>query len=330
MKDLDSALQNLFQLKGISFRSNRKSLILDRCPRCSGEKCYIRRKDGRSICFSGKCGAKWSYKGIISELLSIPQSDVPKLLFGQDSSQDYEEIKIDFGKMELDLEDDWDFDDEDEPEEQISPIHMGPDFIPVERSEVAINYLLQRKIFDPSLITAYDIRYQAVMNAIVFPVTKDGRVYGWQARSIPPLREGQLRLITSPGFNKSKFLLNYDRAKEQKKIVLTEGPVDCIHADVPGYGAVCSFGKSVSRKQIELLLETKAEAVYIGLDRDAYREADYLCRMICPYKAVYRVLPPDHRKDLGECTFQEVQESLSKAQKCDSYPASRLEIYLKT
>jgi hypothetical protein len=326
MRDLDQALQNLLEIKGVGFKSNRKSLILNHCPRCSGEKCYIRRKDGRSICFSGKCGARWTYKGILSELFNVPQAEVSRLLFGTDSSEDYNEIKIEFDELVVDFKDDFDFDDE---EELPCPIYLGPDFIPVETSQVAINYLIERKIVDPSLIAAYDIRYQAIMNAIVFPVTKDGQIYGWQARSIPPLREGQLRLITSPGFNKSKFLLNYDRAKLEKRIILTEGPVDCVHADVPGYGAVCSFGKSVSSRQIELLLETQAEAIYLGLDRDAAREVDFLCKKICPHKAVYRVLPPDHRKDLGECTLEEVVQALKNAQLCGSYPASRLEIYIK-
>lgn len=327
MRNLDQALQDLFELKGIAFKANRKSFILERCPRCSGEKCYVRRKDGRSICFSGKCGARWTYKGIVSELLSIPQADVPKLLFGVDSSKDYDEIKLEFDELTLDFKDEFDFeDDEDRPE----PITFGPDFIPVELSEAGIDYLTERKIFDPALIAAYDIRYQAIMNAIVFPVTKDGQVYGWQARSIPPLREGQLRLITSPGFNKAKFLLNYDRAKLEKRIVLTEGPIDCIHSDLPGYGAVCSFGKYVSRQQVELLLATQAEAIYLGLDRDAAREVDQLCRAICPHKAVYRVVLPDHRKDLGECTPEEALHALENSELCGSYPASRLEIYLKS
>lgn len=326
MKDLDQALQNLLEVKGVGFKSNRKSLILNHCPRCSGEKCYIRRKDGRSICFSGKCGARWTYKGILSELLNVPQKEIPRLLFGTDSSQDYDEIKIEFDELVVDFKDEFDF-EEDEAAPQ--PVVLGPDFIPVEFSEIGVNYLIERKIVDPSLVAAYDIRYQAIMNAIVFPIVKDGQVYGWQARSIPPLQEGQLRLITSPGLNKSKFLLNYDRARLQRKIVLTEGPVDCIHADVPGYGAVCSFGKAVSQYQIRLLLDTDAEAIYLGLDRDAAREVDYLCKKICPHKAVYRVQVPDHRRDLGECTTDEVLQALENAQLCGSYPASRLEIYIK-
>jgi len=329
MKDYAKALENLFEIKGIGFRPNRKSFILNHCPRCSGQKCYVRRKDGRSICFSGKCGAKWSCYSLIAELLNVDTSEAPKLLFGVDSSLDYKDIKLDFDDLVVDFKDEFDFENDADGEELQKPIILGPDFLPVEKSDVGVNYLIERKIIDPLLIAAYDIKYHALMNAIVFPVIYNGEIYGWQARSIPPLKEGQLRLITSPGLNKSKFLLNYDRAKIEKNIIVTEGPVDCIHADIDGYGAVCTFGKSVSPNQIKLIIETKAEAVYLGLDRDAAKEVEYLCKKICPHKKVYRIHAPDHRKDLGECTFEEMLQAIENAQLCESYISSRLEIYIK-
>lgn len=327
MKDYAKALENLFETKGIGYKSNRKSFILNHCPRCSGQKCYVRRKDGRSICFSGKCNARWSCYSLVSELLNVKKEEAPKLLFGTDSSSDYNDIKLDFDELIIDFKDEFDFEEEDES--FLKPIAMGPDFLPVEQSKSAIDYLIERKIVDPALIAAYDIKYHALMHAIVFPVKYNGEIYGWQARSIPPLKEGQLRLITSPGLNKSKFLLNYDRAKVEKNLIVTEGPVDCIHADIPGYGAVCSFGKAVSLHQIELIIKSAAETVYLGLDRDAAKEIEYLCRKICPHKKVYRIQAPEHRKDLGECAPEEVLQAIENAQLCESYISSRLEIYIK-
>lgn len=320
--EMEQALGQFLESRSISYKDNRQSFVLERCPRCSGDKCYIRKRDGRSICFSGSCGSKWSYKGIVAELTGVHFNEAHKILFGSDLSQDAVELKIGFSLS---------FDPADEEEEIVSkPVALGFDFIPVEKSDVAIRYLAQRNILDPELIIAYDIRYQALMNAIVFPIRKNGILYGWQARSIPPLREGQLRLIFPSLFNKSQFLLNYDRARYEKNLIISEGPVDCINAEVPGFGSVCSFGKAVSLTQVKMILESDAENVYVGLDRDAWKEAEALVELLSTTKKVYRLFPPAHRKDLGECTKPEILQAIASAVLCEAYPASRLELFLKS
>ena len=79
-----------------------------------------------------------------------------------------------------------------------------------------------------------------------------------------------------------------------------------------------------------MLLETSAKEVYVGLDKDAADEVHDLAEALSPSKRVFRMMPPDHRKDFGECSEQEVLESIGQATEFSGYPSSRLEVYFKS
>jgi DNA primase len=161
----------------------------------------------------------------------------------------------------------------------------------------------------------------------VFPISRDGLVYGWQARKVNPGPD-EPRLLTKTGFNKSKHLLNYDKVGKLDSVILVEGPFDCVKVAQAGFGSVCSFGKEVSQKQIAMILSLSAEKIYVGLDPDAYREADEVIDQICLKKRVYRVLPPKGKKDFGECSIEEIRASIDSATEVFS-KSSNLEIILK-
>lgn len=333
--ELITQVLELFDERGIVYDEKRKSVVID-CPSCGKEKhCWVRKENLQTICF--KCGTSWSWKRMVAAVLGITQSEAVNLVYGKNTGDflgQMEALEIDKDShkpnpfsLSPDLNQAQSLQSE---ENELKPIFLTPDFISVDGVSRAEKYLAERGIVDTRIKSLYDLRYQALVDAIIFPVYRDGSLYGWQGRSIPPLKEGRLRLVNSTGFNKSRFLLNYDRAKTQDRLVLVEGPFDCMHVDVPGFGAVCSFGKTVSPYQIRMILESSAKEVYIGLDKDAADEVYDLAEALSPAKRVFRIVPPDNRKDFGECSQQEVLASFDLASELSGYPSSRLEVYFKS
>lgn len=286
----------------VSYHETKKSYVTD----CISQSCgkeghfYIRKDNGRSICF--KCGSKYNWRALVSQLAKIPIGRSHEFLFGVGAG-DFVDLPLDPDLFSRPVKD--------EPEKD-TPIQMGMDFFPVEYSEEGLQYLVSRGMDEPSLIFDYDIRFHQAMNAVVFPVRKDGVLYGWQARKIAP-KEGELRLISSSQFNKSHFLLNWDRAVKNKRIVLVEGPFDCVHVDVSEFGAVASLGKGVSLDQMQLILSAPAQEIYLGLDPDASREFYEIVNRLGLQKKCFLITPPAHRKDFGETTRAEVKESIRSA-----------------
>lgn len=313
-------LQQLLDQRGIRYKAAKQSFVAD----CLNVACqkeghfYIRKHDGRSICF--KCGVRWRWRELVAQICKCSVKEAYSVLFGCGAGDAIEEdLEYDlFDKPESIL-----FEEMQRPDR---PLLLGPDFVPIENSEAGLRYLASRGVTDPNLILAYDLHYHAWMNAVVFPIKRDGTIYGWQARKITP-EPGEIRMV-SCSFNKSRFLLNWDRAKLCKEIGLVEGPFDCAHIDIPPMGATASLGKGVSLDQIKLLLESDAEEIYLGVDPDAAEEVYEISQKLGTKKRVFRFTPPDSRKDFGESSESEVIEARGEARQIAA-PADWLEVHFK-
>lgn len=317
--DLETKLKKLIEDKGLDYKETRQSWVVD-CisPSCGKEKhMYIRRRDGMSKCF--RCGSSWDWRNLVAELEGCRPSDSWSVLFKGQSGNSLNKLELD---LKLDPEEEIDLSDDDEPY-----IELSKDFLNVDESDRGMSYLESRGVTDAKTILDFDIRWHEGMQSVVFPISRDGYVYGWQARKVDP-KPDEPRLLTKTGFNKSKHLLNYDVAKSMDSIILVEGPFDCIKVAQAGFGAVCSFGKEVSKKQIAMLLSSSASRIYVGLDPDAYKEAEKVIDLLCLSKRVFRVNPPKGKKDFGECSPEEVRQSIELAIEIYS-KSSNLELVLK-
>jgi DNA primase len=313
MRSLEEKLKSFLDRYGVYYSHGPQSFIIN-CPSCSKEShCYVRKEDGRTICF--KCGSHWDWRGFVAQTARCDLTEAHEILFGTGSGDMFQHMDESLFESDEKLKI--------KPDKQIL---LPLDFMPVWNSEEGMEYLQKRGV-DETLIEEYNIRYHGPMNAVVFPVWKDGATYGWQARRIAP-KEEEIRLISAKYFRKANFLLNYDNAKHQKDLILTEGPFDCLHTDVDDLGAVCSFGKLVSFQQIKLILDSKAENVYLGLDADAAVQVYQVLSKIGAEKKVFRVRPPVHREDFGEATPDEVREAVKDAVSMPSHVAM-LEVHFK-
>ena len=119
---------------------------------------------------------------------------------------------------------------------------------------------------------------------LVIPVFFDGIEVGWTARAVPGMTDMRVCRSESPwpydvpkyvnafGFPKSKFLYNFDRAREHRVIAVAEGVSDVWKIGVWG---MALFGKHMSAAQCDLLCSAaEAKEAWIVLLGDASTERD--------------------------------------------------------
>jgi DNA primase len=321
-------IRDILDQQGLETKQTKRSVVAS-CPQseCHSDfKLYIEKNNGRSICF--KCGTKWSAHGVLASLLHISIVEAENLVYGGSYSE-----QVASNQLNLEFTDIWTFDSVDaefldEENQELKEITLDPMFIPVENSETGMAYLESRGMIDLAHIRRHGILYSAVMNAVVF-VVRDAahRIVGWQARFIKPWNP-KMRMMTFEGMPKAKILYNIHNANTEN-VILTEGPFDCLMADVPGFSSVASLGKLVSSEQIKMLQKNEFKRVYLGLDNDAFQEIQKLAEKLGVDKEVFRLVPPDHRKDLGECSQNEITEALATAERLYPDKTTRVEVYLK-
>ena len=166
----------------------------------------------------------------------------------------------------------------------------------------AMAYLYSRE-FDPAELTDnFNVgvcvapdkdKFKLVKNRIYIPVTFNGRLAGWQARSVGDDSYGP-KYYNSPGMQKSRTLYNYDTASKQPLVVVVEGVPSVWRIGAP---AVCLFGKSMSHWQRTTIATTWAgKPVFFLLDSDAHIELDRGVIELCEHDLqVIPVILPDKR-----------------------------------
>jgi hypothetical protein len=332
MAHLGVKLQELLDEGSIPYKQNSKSFVLS-CPRCGkAQKLYLRKADGRFVCwvcnensgFSGK--AEW----VLTELLGTDIATLRRELYGVASGPT--SLYLD-----LVLEDFFDEDDEIPmfvPETQLEVL-ADPGFRPLPGSP-GEEYLAKRGV-PLALAEKYKIAWWPAKNSIVFPVISRGKMIGWQTRILGPSEwydeesNTTIRVpkaITSTGLKKERTFMFGDNLEGSRHAILCEGPFDAIKTDLCG-GGVASLGKLVSPTQLQLLKLSGIERLYLALDPDAFMEASRLMkelRALMENLEVYDMRPPDQYSDLGEMPLDEVKDLMDSAPRL--YP-QHIFMYLK-
>lgn len=328
---MEAEIRALLQEAGVSFKQNSKSFIMS-CPRCSKkDKLYIRRNDGKFVCWY--CREIDGFQGhpeyALTELCGLPMREVRKQLYGDESSRPAM-LFLDLNMS--DFEDDEDFMD---LPTLLKPTAWPLDFFPLDNPSCAagVAYLESRGI-PQSVAMEYGIRFWPAKQRVVFPVQHQGNLYGWQERLISndkpywdPRRNRlvePLKVITSLDLARDRTLMFMDRLDGSRHCILTEGPVDALKAHLCG-GNTASMGKAVTMAQLQLIRNSGVEKLYLGLDPDAYLEINRI-RKIMTDVVLFDLRPPAPFKDLGEMSMEAVEHLFKSAP--ELHPADVV-IYLK-
>ncbi len=114
---------------------------------------------------------------------------------------------------------------------------------------------------------------------LIFPVWENAQLVYWQARAMWEEHEHQgpgkfVKSLNPPKLDEraagsADVLFNLDNAKQYRRVCITEGPIDAIHA---GPDAVCTFGKRLSPTQVGKLLRAGVNAIDLMWDGPSLRE----------------------------------------------------------
>jgi hypothetical protein len=323
MITIEDKIQDLLEEGGVSFKKNSLSFIMT-CPRCNKkDKLYIRRSDGRFVCWF--CKEVDGYQGkpeyALADLLGLSVGELQQKLHGSVSPD-----TLFFDPKIFDFRNEEDNDIIELPEAfQLEEVFWPYEFFPIEdEASLRGRAYLEGRGIPLDVAMKYGIRYCPPKRRVVFPVMVEGKLVGWQERLIVPHRNFNVDLaawmeapkaLTSKGMKRDAVLMFGDLMKGCDHVILCEGPVDAIKADRCG-GNVATLGKAVTAKQIELLKCGGVRKVYLGLDRDAARETQRLvdefngCGIEC-----YDMTPPREFHDLGEMSFDQVYDLFLHAER---------------
>ncbi len=297
MDTIKSNLESILKEHSVTFKTNERSLILT-CPQCGKEKhYYLFKETGVGKCM--KCGVVLPPHVLVGMLLDVDYAAAKRMLEVGEHPDANEPITNPLSASLLTQADVF------VPKVFAIPANFYPLDSP--HSLSGLEYVLGRGV-DPEVAKKYGLMYCPWMKRVVVPVFEGGKCLGWQARDVTGQQE--LRINSPEGFDKSKTLLGYGQALQDRAnhSIIVEGPFDMLKIAHLG-GAMCSFGKEISRTQIDLVKRLPAKRVYLGLDPDAFDYIDRYVGDFRPDKEVWLFQPPSNRKDFGECTKKEVDEA---------------------
>jgi len=311
------ALAEIVKDSGLSYKSNSKSWIFT-CPKCSKkEKLYIRKSDGRFVCWSCQDKGFWGRaEHALHALLGLSIEELRKRLYGGDQSDGTAPLRLDLSAF---------LDSDEEVAEALPEKLLHPDFIPIAEpgAERGRMYLRGRGI-PTEVAKEYGLQYWAARSRVVFPIVMNGKVYGWEARATGPtefLNENGEKVtipktLGLPGMRKDLMLMFADRLKGAEHAVVCEGAVDAIKAHFCG-GNVATMGKNVSKEKLDLIRSTGVRRIYVALDPDAAKD---ISKMVKAYGdlEVYHLRPSAGHKDLGEMSFEDVYEQFLSARRVNA------------
>jgi hypothetical protein len=326
---LEEKIRDLIAEAGVGFKEKQRTLYTV-CPMCGkDDKFSILKQNGSCVCYRGSCsfGKRW-FPEWLALTTGIPLDEAKKKVY----SRDLDRVNLD-EKLTFELHDN--FTESVVPDEdQIKPVPFPEQhMIPIEASEAkeGLDYLANRGV-DQQRASTLGIMYSPLYRRVIFPVAIGGTVYGYQGRAIDKVPDGQ-RMRNNEGFRRDRLVMFLDNIKDSKHAIICEGPINAIKFANVG-GAVATMGKVVTDRQLDAILSTGIEKVYLALDDDAAKEMNELAEFIrlpvykidVPQSCIDRCRQTNKKPDFGECTYLECEMAFKTASLLDM---SRLVIYLK-
>lgn len=241
------------------------------CPFCQDYKRRLYINAEKLLCNCFNCGWKGNIAQFIKDYQGLSWSEAVDILQFYDSYRPlpkdlYDELfeRVYMEGIEL----------EKKPNPLPPEFHLLVDS-DIKEAKRFWKYAFKRRL-TPKQIKLHGVGYSTyykLKNRLIIQVFDDsGRSIYWIARSIyPNVDPKTLNPPSKKGyFAKSDVLFNLNNASQYEAVVITEGIFDAITV---GDVAVALFGKTMSIKQLALLLESGIKKAYVMLDPDAKQEA---------------------------------------------------------
>ena len=170
-------------------------------------------------------------------------------------------------------------------------------------------YMYKRGLTD-EIIEQFDIGYDESTDSITFPVRDtNGDCMFVARRSVKTKYFDLPKDITKPLYG--MYELTHTTGfgtKYPVKLYVCEGLFDCLRLWCNGKMAVAGFGCLFNTYQIKQLQDLPFRTIVLALDNDnAGWKANDRLRKLLTNKVIKEVVLPDGRKDIGECTDEEIQ-----------------------
>lgn len=165
------------------------------------------------------------------------------------------------------------------PEESVGELQMPAEIQPIYEGGNVSEYLAGRKIYKEH-IQYYRLQDcfikmgQGIVQSVFYPVYENNQLVFWQSRSV----QGKI-IRNAAGLKKSEYVFNIDHPFQWS--VICEGPTSAIRA---GYNGLCTFGKSMSDRQLDLLIQRDDDYYFCAF------ETDYIEKNIELAKTLHKVL----------------------------------------
>lgn len=190
-----------------------------------------------------------------------------------------------------------------------------PDVVPTKIGDEELDtyryvhpYMYERGLTD-EIIEKFDIGYDKTTDSITFPVRDNNGDCMFVARrsvktkyfdlpdNITKPLYGMYELTHTTGFG----------VKYPVKLYVCEGLFDCLRLWCNGKLAVAGFGCLFNTYQVKQLQDLPIRTIVLALDNDeAGKKANKRLRKLITNKIIKEVVLPDGRKDIGECTDEEI------------------------
>ena len=264
----------------------------------------IRKSDGTLHCFA--CGVTRSLPEVVSDCFgySNPIHGYKWLVqnFANVEVQERENIKVDFTRGVL----------SDKSRVLVSSDTNKP--VCVSENELdsyryVHPYLYKRGLND-DIIEKFDLGYDKQTDSITFPVRdKNGDCMFVARRSVKEKKFDIPKGITKPlyGLYEVEHTTGFG-LKYPVQLYICEGLFDCLRLWCNNKLAVAGFGCLFNSYQIKQIQDLPIRTVILALDNDdAGRDAAQRLRKLITNKIIKEVILPPGRKDIGECTDEELQ-----------------------
>ena len=169
-------------------------------------------------------------------------------------------------------------------------------------------YMRQRGLTE-RIIEVFDIGYDQKSDSITFPVRdfETAKCLFVARRSVKYKRFDIPKGIEKPLYGLYELLKLVQSGIKVTEVYVCEGLFDCLRLWCRGKIALAGFGCLFSEYQIKQLENLPVRKLILALDSDkAGRDATAKLRKRIKNKLITEVVLPEGRKDIGECTDEEI------------------------